>query len=41
MKLSHAAALALVVWYPMRPPLPHLNPSGSGSTALSAGKSRP
>jgi hypothetical protein len=27
MKLSHAAALALVVWYPMRPPLPHLNPN--------------
>jgi hypothetical protein len=27
MKLSDAAALALVVWYPMRPPLPHLNPN--------------
>jgi hypothetical protein len=25
MKLRHAAALALVVWYLMRPPLPHLN----------------
>ncbi len=26
MKPSHAAAFALVVWYLMRPPLPHLNP---------------
>ena len=25
MKPRHAAALALVVWYLMRPPLPHLN----------------
>jgi hypothetical protein len=25
MKLRHAATLALVVWYLMRPPLPHLN----------------
>jgi hypothetical protein len=25
MKLRHPATLALVVWYLMRPPLPHLN----------------
>ncbi len=25
MKLQHAAALALVGWYLIRPPLPHLN----------------
>jgi hypothetical protein len=25
MKPRHAVALALVVWYLMRPPLPHLN----------------
>jgi hypothetical protein len=25
MKFRHAVALALVIWYLMRPPLPHLN----------------
>jgi hypothetical protein len=27
---SHVAALALVVWYLMRPPLPHLNAQAIG-----------
>jgi hypothetical protein len=26
MRLRYTAALALAVWYLMRPPLPHLNP---------------
>ena len=29
MKSHHAAALALVVWYLLHPPLPHLNPHAS------------
>jgi hypothetical protein len=29
MKPRHAAALALVVWYLLHPPLPHLNPHAS------------
>jgi hypothetical protein len=36
MKLSHAAALALVGWYLMRPPLPHLNAHAANTNTVAS-----
>ena len=39
MKLKHTTALALIGWYLMRPPLPHLN-AHAASTDNAASRSR-